>query len=181
MEPVTAQLRRLRMAAQPRLSVRAMADALGIPLSSYARYESDRGFKRPFLPIDFVRRIAPILAERGVEPSEIMALAGVVGHEAAADVKAVSDRASQVRFVQMTVAMPSEAAMTDMFETLLRAFGDGLPRAELARGLARRLPVALAQLQAPLVETNPETETLPEAAAPDPATDRLAPQSQPRK
>jgi len=83
--------------------------------------------------------------------------------------------------IRMDVVLPSATALTNMFYGLLGSFDEGLPRAELARGLALHLPVALAQLQGPLVETNPETETLPEAAAPDPATDRRALRSQPRK
>jgi hypothetical protein len=40
MEKVASKLKDLRKSAVPRLTVRAMAEALDMPLGSYARYES---------------------------------------------------------------------------------------------------------------------------------------------
>lgn len=51
------------------------------------------------------------------------------------------------QFVTMQVALPSEAALTRMFEGLLLTLDQTLPPAELARMLARRLPIGLAQLR----------------------------------
>jgi len=51
-----------------------------------------------------------------------------------------------IQHITMQVALPSENALSDMFEAQLRAFGR-LEGAELARALAKRLPRALARLQ----------------------------------
>lgn len=56
------------------LSMRQAADALGMSLTGYQHYE-DR-FKKPFLPVDLMRRVAGLLAERGIEPARVLALAG---------------------------------------------------------------------------------------------------------
>jgi len=52
-----------------------------------------------------------------------------------------------IQHITMRVAMPSENALADMYEAQLRAFAR-LEGAELARALAKRLPRALARLQA---------------------------------
>ncbi|BBK30571.1 peptidase S24-like protein [Stella humosa] len=56
------------------LSMRQTADALGMSLTGYQHYE-DR-FKKPFLPVDLMRRVAGILAERGIAADRAMELAG---------------------------------------------------------------------------------------------------------
>lgn len=66
-------LKRLRERAG--LSVRETAEALGRPASSYASYEDK--YKKPFLPIDLVHALIPVLAPRGVKAEELFALAGV--------------------------------------------------------------------------------------------------------
>jgi len=78
-EPVTAKLKALREQAQPALSVRAMAEMLGIPASSYAFYESGaaKGFKKNLLPVEFTHQVASILSDRGVDKAEVLALAGI--------------------------------------------------------------------------------------------------------
>jgi transcriptional regulator with XRE-family HTH domain len=177
MTSVTRKLRDLRQEA--RLTVRAMADAMGLPLGTYARYES--GYKRPYLPVEFTRKAAAILAARGIDASRVMLLAGLSNGEAKPEAIAIASRAPSIQFVQMAVAMPSAAALTQMFDALLRGFDEGLPRAELAQGLAQRLPVALAQLQGPLIEMDEEPATLPADAAPPPAKARRARPSQPSK
>lgn len=72
--PVAVRLKELR--ARAGLSIREVADRLGLATGSgYQHYEAK--FKKPYLPLDFVERLAPIFAERGVPPAEIYALAGV--------------------------------------------------------------------------------------------------------
>lgn len=67
----------------------------------------------------------------------------------------------RVQFVTLQVALPSEAALADMFEAQLRVYGD-LSGAELARALAKRLPSGLARLrEAPLIEPSVEDHAPP--------------------
>ena len=78
-----------------------------------------------------------------------------------------------IQFVQMQVALPSEAALARMFEGLLRPVDhQNQSAAELAQILARRLPTGLAQLRdllpAPSKDGSPERDADPQA----PATDR---------
>jgi SOS-response transcriptional repressor LexA len=56
------------------LSMRQAADTLGMSLTGYQHYE-DR-FKKPFLPVDLMRRVAGMLAGCGIEPARALALAG---------------------------------------------------------------------------------------------------------
>lgn len=74
---IAADLRRLRESARPKLSIRAMADQLGMSAPTYHRYESEKGFKQRYLPMDLARRIARILADRGINPDDVLALAGI--------------------------------------------------------------------------------------------------------
>lgn len=73
---VAKELKRLRESAEPKPTIREMADALGIPHTSYAYYED--GFKKQFLPVEIAFKIADVLSGRGIKRSEVMALAGVV-------------------------------------------------------------------------------------------------------
>jgi transcriptional regulator with XRE-family HTH domain len=74
--PAARKLKQLRERA--RLSIREVAHALGMEHgSSYQHYE-DR-FRKPHLPLDFVRKLLPIFAGTGVEAAELYALAGVEG------------------------------------------------------------------------------------------------------
>lgn len=72
---VTEQLRELRQEAG--LSVRALADGLGMPPSTYAAYESADRFKKRVLPVDLATRVADELERHGVDRSAVMALAGL--------------------------------------------------------------------------------------------------------
>ena len=54
-----------------------MAALLGMDHSTYVFYERPSRFKKARLPIDMTRRIAGVLADRGVPSEEVMALAGV--------------------------------------------------------------------------------------------------------
>lgn len=71
--PASEALKDLRNRAG--MTVRAMADAIGRPPSTYASYEDK--YKKPFLPLDLVQKIAPVLEARGIPPEEVYALAGV--------------------------------------------------------------------------------------------------------
>src|SRR4029077_5775067 len=79
MRHVSAVARRLKQVrTRAGLSIRQVAEALGMEHgSSYQHYE-DR-FKKPLLPLDLILRLVPIFAPRGVEPTELFALAGVDG------------------------------------------------------------------------------------------------------
>jgi phage repressor protein C with HTH and peptisase S24 domain/DNA-binding XRE family transcriptional regulator len=79
--PAAKTLKSLRDRAG--LSVRAMADKLGLPFSTYASWETE--FKKAVFPLDRVRQIAPHLVGRGEPPiteAEVLALAGLVPPEA---------------------------------------------------------------------------------------------------
>lgn len=47
--------------------------------SAYHFYESENetGFKQRFLPMDFARRVAAVLADHGINPDDVLALAGI--------------------------------------------------------------------------------------------------------
>lgn len=79
MPPITTQLKALRESAAPRISIRTMAQQLGMPASSYAAYEDPAKFKKPILPLNLAQRIADILVDHGVERRAVLALAGVTG------------------------------------------------------------------------------------------------------
>lgn len=68
--------------------------------------------------------------------------------------------APRTQLVMMPVGMPSEEALADMYEGQLRVFAK-LSGAELARALAKRLPRALARLQA--AELFPDLDDQPDA------------------
>ncbi|MEH3106840.1 MAG: helix-turn-helix transcriptional regulator [Sphingomonas fennica] len=74
---VNQQLRYLRECARPRLTVRAIAELLNISPSAYHAYESERRFKQRYLPMGLTLRLARILGDHGVNPDEVMLLAGV--------------------------------------------------------------------------------------------------------
>ncbi len=81
---VSRKLKQLRQRAG--LSIREVAHALGMENgSSYQHYE-DR-FRKPFLPLDFTQRLVPIFGAKGIEASELYALAGVDGGTRALGIK----------------------------------------------------------------------------------------------
>lgn len=69
---VAARLKELREGA--RVSVREFAKRLDMAPGSYKHYE-DR-YKRRYLPRDFAEQVARELAKEGVDPAQVMALAG---------------------------------------------------------------------------------------------------------
>ncbi len=74
--PIATLLKRLREATEPKLSVRATAEALQMPASSYAFYEDPSSFKKPFLPVPLTKQLAQIFGERGIDRRDVLALAG---------------------------------------------------------------------------------------------------------
>lgn len=140
------RLKELRISAVPTLSIRRMADELGIGHSRYAYFEDPKRFKKSAFPIDFTRQIADVLQRYGVDPAEVMKLAGLSDDEAAPDVRKIEAAAPSVQYVTMAVAMPSEAALKEMFRTLLVLVPEGATRDEAAAILARRLPAGFAAI-----------------------------------
>lgn len=175
MPPVGTKLKELRLRAKPSLSIRKIADELEIPHASYQFYEREGGYKKPYLPLDFTRRVAAILAQHGVDPAEVMKLAGLEDAEAAPEAQKIEAAQPPVQFINLPVMLPSEAALADMFETLLALIPADATRAEAARILAQRLPTGFAAI-GPVAPVHGMVHW-PEAAAAtrSPATDHPAP------
>jgi transcriptional regulator with XRE-family HTH domain len=88
--------------------------------------------------------------------------------------------ASQPQYVTMQVAMPSEAALSRMFEGLLRSLDRDMPVAELARLLAKRLPIGLSQLRDLLPVQTPDLMPTRAKGPQPPSSERRAPPPAPR-
>ena len=117
--------------------MRAFAARLGAPLDTrYAYYEEKRF--TGLLPIDAAREIAAALRPFGVEPREVLALAGLSQDET--EPAAIEP---PVQYVRLDVALPNADALTRMFETMLEKEVPPGRRDGLARNLALRLPAAL--------------------------------------
>jgi transcriptional regulator with XRE-family HTH domain len=71
---IPARLKALREASG--LSIRKLAERLGMSSSGYAHYETAARFKDDFLPMTLARDIAAALRPMGVDPALVMALAG---------------------------------------------------------------------------------------------------------
>ncbi|WP_079731205.1 hypothetical protein [Novosphingobium mathurense] len=146
MSSVTIKLRELRKSAAPRITVRRMAELLDMPLGTYARYESEGGYKKPFLPMDFTRRVAAVLSDYKVDPAEVMKLAGLTDGEVEPEAREIEAQKPTQFCVTLPVILPSEAALRDMFRSLLVMVPDGASKDEVAEILARRLPSGLAAI-----------------------------------
>ena len=125
--------------ARSGLSMRAFAARLGSPLDTRYAYYEEKRFTGP-LPIDAARHIAAALQPFGVDPAEVLALAGLSADEADAG-PSLADPA--VQYVRLDVALPNAEALTRMFETMLEGEVPESRRDALARSLALRLPAAL--------------------------------------
>lgn len=141
---LNTRLKNLRKSAVPQLSIRAMADALGIGYSRYAYFEDPKRFKKAALPIDLTRQIASVLSRHGVDPAEVMLLAGLTGDEVEPEARAVEATRPPVQYVSLQVALPSEAALREMFAKLLVLVPDGASKDDTAEILARWLPSGFA-------------------------------------
>lgn len=71
---VPQRLKALREAAN--LSIRAIAEMLGMSSSGYAHYETPARFKDQFLPMHMALDLARVLTPLGIRKDQIMALAG---------------------------------------------------------------------------------------------------------
>lgn len=70
---ISDRLRQLR--ERSGLSIRALADRVGVPASTYSNYEAR--YKRPYLPMEFAQALAQAFTGTGITTAEVMALAGV--------------------------------------------------------------------------------------------------------
>lgn len=171
MKSASERLKELRLSAVPRISIRRMAEELGIGFPRYAYFEDPKRFKKRELPIDLTRQIAGVLSQRGVDPAEVMLLAGLNENEAVPEARAVEAARPTVQYVPLQVALPSEAALRDMFRSLLVLVPDGSTKDETAEILARWLPSGFAgigpYLPDPGAGASPAGDTPPPAAATD--------------
>ncbi len=172
MENVSTRLRALRKSAAPRLTVRALAAALDMPLGSYTFYETDR-YKKPTLPLDLTRKIAAVMAQHGIDPAEVMKLAGLSDNEAEPERRDIEAQKPLPQYFTAQVLLPSENALAAMLEPLLAMIPEEATLAEAARMLARRLPGGFAAIGPAVLEIErdeePEhDEPLPIHATPHP-------------
>ncbi|HEX7856017.1 MAG TPA: XRE family transcriptional regulator [Sphingobium sp.] len=168
-------MKELREATSPRLSVRAVAGLLEMPPSSYALYEDANRYKKSYLPVPFARKVAAIFAERGVDPADVMKLAGLKDEEAQPEAQVIEAQLPQTQFAVMRVELPSEAALTDMFASLLALVPEGASRLEAAKILAQRLPSGFAALAPLLLAQGGAQGIAGEEDARSRATDRRVP------
>lgn len=76
MSEISEAARRLKgLRERSGLSMRQVADALGWSLTRYQHYE-DR-YKRRWLPLDLARQLGALFEPRGIDPQELLALAGL--------------------------------------------------------------------------------------------------------
>lgn len=175
MPPVGPLLKKLRLSAVPSLSIRVAAEKLGMGHTSYNFYENPNAYKKPHLPIDFARKVAAVFAEYGIDPAEVMKLAGLKDSEAEPEARVIEASRPSIQFVSLPVALPSEAALADMFESLLALVPPDASRAEAARILAQRLPSGFAAIGPVVLDPGMLQQTGGEATPQSPARGRRAP------
>ena len=127
------------------LSMRSFAARLGAPLDTRYAYYEERRFTG-LLPIDAARRIAAELEPFGVDPSEVLELAGLTNDEASAELNVID---APVQYVRLDVALPDAHTLTRMFEAMLDKELSRGRRDALARRLALGLPAALQRASVP--------------------------------
>lgn len=177
MPAVGPQLKSLRLRAKPTLSIRKMADELGIGHSRYQYFEDPNRYKKAALPLDLTRAIAAVLALRGVDPTEVMALAGLTDSEAEPEGREIESQRPTFISITLPVVLPSEVALRDMFRSLLVLVPEGASKDEAAEILARRLPAGLAAIGPLSLDQASVASLAGSAAVPLLATDR--PESRP--
>lgn len=170
MNNVSIRLRELRKSAVPRVTVRALAAELDIPLGTYSFYETPTKFKKAALPLDLTRKIAAVLSRHNVDPAEVMKLAGLNDSEAEPEARDIELALPPVHYFTVKAVMPSEAALAAMLEPLLALIPPGASRAEAARILAQRLPAGFAAIGPGVIEMNSDEEIASYAPAQAPAT-----------
>ncbi|MGW8202617.1 XRE family transcriptional regulator [Sphingomonas bisphenolicum] len=146
MPAVGPKLKALRLGAKPALSIRRIAEELGIGHSRYQYFEDPNRYKKSALPIELTRSLAEVLGRYGVEPAEVMVLAGLTDLEAEPEAREIESQRPTIIHVSLPVAMPSEVALRDMFRSLLVLVPEGASKDEAAEILARRLPAGLAAI-----------------------------------
>lgn len=172
-DAVGPSLKAVRERTVPRLSIRQVADRLGIPPSSYAFYENPNQYKRASLPLDFARKVAAIFMQNGIDPADVLRLAGLTGDEAEPEGVIIEAQRPAVFHVSLPVALPNEAVLTDMFRAILAIVPDGASRDETAQILARRLPTGFAAIGPFLPAQGAPDMIGGEASAPSPSIDHL--------
>ncbi|WP_116089609.1 hypothetical protein [Sphingomonas crusticola] len=98
-----------------------MAEKLGMPPSSYSRYEDANDFKRPYLPVDLARKVAAVLADHAVDPSAVMELAGLAGDADALPVITAGEQELLDQFRTL------DAARRQLVLQLITALGGNAP------------------------------------------------------
>lgn len=109
------KLKALRETAEPRLSIRRLAEAVNMPPSSYAFYEDSNKFKKRYLPVEFARALVEPMAAHGIDRQEVLALAGTGDAEPDSEVAlppALSDL-DLVGIEQIDLAYGMGATFTD--------------------------------------------------------------------
>ncbi|MFT8736676.1 MAG: XRE family transcriptional regulator [Zymomonas mobilis] len=139
------KLKLLRKAAKPPITIRALAEAIDMPASSYAFYEDMNRFKKKYLPLELTRKIAAVLMKRQIRPEEILALSGLTSYELKTEISTIRQSFPPIQFVKMNMALPNETLLTDMFETLLSSLDLNASKKDIAHILAQRLPEALSE------------------------------------
>ena len=119
---------------------------MDMPLGSYARYESVSDYKKNFLPLEMARKAAAVLMRHGVDPAEVMKLAGLSEDEAEPEARAIEAARPAVQYAMMPVALPSEDQLYEMFCALMVLVPDDATKEEAAAILARRLPTGFAAI-----------------------------------
>lgn len=174
MTSAATKLKELRKAASPPLTVRAMAEELGLPFGTYSAYEAASRYKKTTLPLDFARRVAAVLAERGVDPAEVMKIAGLTAGETEPEVRAIEAARPEYQYVPLRLLFPSEAALRDMFRSLLELIPTDATKDEAAEILARRLPTGFESIGPAVLSHGSAAAPTNDAVPPTPARDRPA-------
>ena len=157
-ESVNIRLKNLRLSAKPKLTIRGMAEELGIGYSRYSYFEDPKRYKKTGLPLDLTRQIAAVLARYEVDPSEVMLLAGLTETEAEPEVREIEAQKPQPQYFTAQVLLPSENALAAMLEPLLAMIPEEATLAEAARMLARRLPGGFAAIGPAVLEIERDEE-----------------------
>ena len=127
------------------LTIRAVASFLEFETHSrYSYYESAR-FKGD-LPVPLARRLAWLFQSAGIQPEEVMQLAGLNAQEASDEAAKIPKTSSEARPLRifMEVQLPNEASLTRMFDSMLESAGVEDLSGDVARTLALLLPASLA-------------------------------------
>ncbi|WP_416462755.1 XRE family transcriptional regulator [Sphingomonas sp. VDB2] len=169
-------MKALRLRARPTLTIRKMAEELDIGYSRYAYFEDEKRYKKPTLPLDLARAIADVLGQHGIDAGDVMLLAGLSEAEAEPDVRAIEAARPQQHFITLPVALPSENALADMFESLLSLIPAEATRAEAARILAQRLPSGFAAIGPVLLDLGMHHGSASATASRSPAIDHHEPE-----